>query len=197
MTWRPLSALLTKWRAGAKSPHGQPSIAARRRAYKNLLGHMEKAMLLRLIALRGRALLNCLLVCSALGVSGQTFAQTPVYLQATTPDAVGRQLVFELREALRRSAGMSLAERKQDALFYMRLVTLDPNNGSSAGYSTVYSAVITFQTFHTPPVEMYLTNYVGTCGQARISSCAQSLLAGVDAEAASVRAAIGELLDSK
>jgi hypothetical protein len=154
-------------------------------------------MLLRRIELRGRALLRCFLALSALVVSSQTLAQTPVYLQATSPDSVGRQLVFELREALRRSAGLSLAERNQDALFYMRLVTLDPNNGSTAGYSTVYSAVITFKTFHTPPVEMYLTNYVGTCGQSRIASCAQSLLAGIDEEAASVRAAIGELLDSK
>lgn len=135
----------------------------------------------------------CLL--STIGISAS--AQTAIYLHATVPDQVGRQLVFELREALRRSAGFTLAERPQDARIYTRIVTIDPNDGSSAGYSTVYSAVITFQTFHDTPIEMYLTNYVGTCGRSRVASCAQSLLSGIDEQAASIRAMIRDVLDNK
>ena len=122
-------------------------------------------------------------------------AQTPIYLQATAPDRVGRQLMFELREGLRRSAGLSLAERPQDARIHVRVVTLDPSEGPSSGYSTVYSAVITFQTFHDTPVDAYMTSYVGTCGNSRTSSCAQSLLSGIDEQATSIRALIRDVLD--
>jgi len=122
-------------------------------------------------------------------------AQTAVYIQSTAPDVVGRQLVFELREAVRRSTALSLAEREQDARIYARIVTLDPDN-SGRGNSTVYSAVITMQTFHETPVEMYLTNYVGSCGRLSVESCARSLLSGIDEEATNIRAMIRTMLDS-
>ena|SRR5690606_5164319 len=132
-----------------------------------------------------------LLMC-ATGSTAQ--AQTAVYIQSTAPDVVGRQLVFELREAVRRSAALSLAEREQDARIYARIVTLDPDN-SGRGNSTVYSAVITMQTFHETPVEMYLTNYVGSCGRLSVESCARSLLSGIDEEATNIRAMIRTMLD--
>jgi len=118
-------------------------------------------------------------------------------LKTTVDDSVGRQLVFEVREALRRSAGLSLAERAQDARIHVRIVTLDPESGSSSGVSTVYSAVITFQSFHEPPVDMYLTNTVGTCGRSRTANCAQSIVARIDEEATSIRAAIKDVLDKQ
>jgi len=133
------------------------------------------------------ALLMCVLATKA-------HAQTAVYIQSTAPDIVGRQLVFELREAVRRSAALSLAEREQDARIYARIVTLDPDN-SGRGISTVYSAVITMQTFHETPVEMYLTSYVGSCGRLSVESCARSLLSDIDEVATNIRAMIRTMLD--
>ena len=142
--------------------------------------------------LRAFAAFLAMLMC--IGAS-KAHAQTAVYIQSTAPDTVGRQLVFELREAVRRSAALSLAEREQDARIYARIVTLDPDN-TGRGNSTVYSAVITMQTFHETPVEMYLTNYVGNCGRLSVESCARSLLSGIDEEATNIRAMIRTMLDS-
>ena len=146
-------------------------------------------MSIRVSVLKAAALGTSFL-CIFLGLSKPAAAQTPVYLTATTPDPVGRQMVFELREALRRSAGLSLAERSNDARIYARVVTLDPNEGTSSGVSTIYSAVITFQTFHEPSIEMYLTSYVGNCGRQRV-------LAGIDEQATFVRGALRDMLDSQ
>jgi hypothetical protein len=154
-------------------------------------------MLARQLLSIPRSLLAFIAGCLLATVSMSSNAQTAVYLRADTPDPVGRQLAFELREALRRSAGLTLAERPKDARIFTRIVTLDPLDGSSSGYSTVYSAVITFQTFHDTPIEMYLTNYVGTCGRNRVSNCAQSLLAGIDEQASSIRALLRDVLETQ
>ena len=124
-------------------------------------------------------------------------AQTAIYLETTVPDRVGRQLMFELREGLRRSAGLSLADRSQDARIHVRVVTLDPNEGASSGLMTVYSAVVTFRTFHDTPVDAYLTSYVGTCGSNRTSHCAQTLLAGIDEQASTMRAVLRNVLEQQ
>jgi hypothetical protein len=101
--------------------------------------------------------------------SGPAFAQKmPVFLAQTTRDDVGGRLAFAIKEGIRRSASMQLADRQQDARLSVMLVTINPDQSRGQEWQTVYSVVWTVETFHNPPVTMYLTNSVGTCGSARL-----------------------------
>ena len=124
-------------------------------------------------------------------------ARTSVYVQSTADDSIGRDLAYKIRETVRRSAGMTLADRANDARFILRLVTLDSDSKHSPGISTVYSAVYTMQTFHDSPVEMYLTSVVGTCGRSRVDSCARSITAEIDEQAINLRRMLKNMLDSQ
>lgn len=146
-----------------------------------------------------RRMVFFLVLATGIATSTSALAQTKIYVDGTSKeqDQVGRQLIFELREALRRSSGLSLADRSNDARIHVRFVTLDPDaNTSSSGIHTVYSMVITFRTFHEFPVNAYLTSIVGTCGKNRTESCAKSLLTDIDEQVTSIRSAILELRDS-
>lgn len=136
----------------------------------------------------------------ALAVSCSTHAQqaqSAVYILATADDPVGRQIVYEMRELVRRSAGLRLADLASEARFTVRLVTLDPDeNTASSGISTVYSAVYTMRTLHETPVDMYLDNRVGTCGRNRVESCAKRMVAAIDEQAVQFRALLKSILES-
>lgn len=142
-----------------------------------------------LATLRATAL--CILFLLA---AGNAFSQVSIYVQATAKDSVGRQIVYELREGIRRSAAMDLADRAQDGRITIRIVTMDPDDGSP-GRQTVYSAVFTVQTFHSSPVEMYLTNYVGICGANRTASCAQGLVAIADEQATDLKGMLRDMAE--
>lgn len=117
---------------------------------------------------------------------------TSVWVGATANDQVGRQLAFAVKEGIRRSAGLQLADRPDDARISINLVTLDPDD---RGVSTVYSAVYTVETFHETPVTMYLTQFVGVCGSSKVQSCAQGLVAITDEQSTKVRGWIRQILD--
>lgn len=126
----------------------------------------------------------------------QSSAKAPVYIQATAEDTVGKLLVYEVREVIRRSSGLALVDRDSDARFVLRVVTIDPDRSESPGLSTIYSAVYTVHTFHETPVEMYLTNVVGVCGSSRVESCARKMIATLDEQAVGLRTMLRNALDS-
>ena len=136
-----------------------------------------------------------LLISPALGQEQP--ARASVYIHSSADDSIGRDLAYKIRETVRRSAGMTLADRANDARFILRLVTLDPDSKNSPGISTVYSAVYTMQTFHDSPVEMYLTNVVGTCGRSRVDFCARSITAEIDEQAINLRRMLKNVLESQ
>jgi hypothetical protein len=145
-----------------------------------------------------RSALRSLVAAIALLGAIQAFAQqVVVYIDVTSSDPVGKQLTYELREAIRRSASMSLGDREADARFIMRLVTLDPNDGATAGVMTVYSAVITMMTMHKTPVEMYLDNRVGTCGMRRAEQCARRLVAALDEQVVDFRRIVRDAVEDR
>lgn len=116
-----------------------------------------------------------------------------VYVSATAEDSVGSRLAFAIKEGIRRSAGLSLADREDDGLIGVRIVTLDPDE--DRGNRTIYSVVWTVKTLHDTPVTMYLTNSVGICGSNRVAACADNLVADTDARATQVRGWIRDVLD--
>ena len=117
-----------------------------------------------------------------------SFAQTAVYVGATAPDSVGHRFTYSIREGIRRSAGLSLADREQDGFIRVYIVTLDPDaNTASSGNRTIYSVVWTMRTLHDTPVTMYLTNSVGVCGSQRVSQSADDIVAKTDNWASEIR----------
>jgi len=129
-------------------------------------------------------------------LTGQSaFAQAKVFIDATASDRVGSRLAYAIKEGIRRSAGMSLADREEDSLIGVSIVTLDPDRSDSGGNRTIYSVVWTARTLHSTPVTMYLTNSVGICGVNRVASCADGLVADTDAQATKVRGWIRNIVD--
>lgn len=115
-----------------------------------------------------------------------------VYVNATTPDPVGKQLVFAIKENLRRSEGMQFASAPNDAFIGVSIVTLDPEEN---GYSTVYSVVLTSKDGGSErPHFDYENNIVGMCGANRVQYCASSIVASIDELSETYKRAFTELL---
>ena len=135
-----------------------------------------------------RILGTCVLCLLVTGLSGPSFAQQPkikVYVRATTPDSVGKTLVYNIREQINSSSRYELAATESDASFQFRIATLDPGESTSSR-STVYSAVLTGTQIVSPHATVYLNHWVGTCGVSVAASCAENLFADVDTEVAPV-----------
>lgn len=133
--------------------------------------------------------INPLLILAAFFItSPQASAQSigTVYVGATAKDSVGKQLIFATKEAIRRSAGLTLADTEDESRIQVHFVTIDPDS-PERGDRTIYSAVWTVKTLHATPVTMHLTHYVGLCGVSRVQSCAQDLLATTDEQMSKVR----------
>lgn len=144
-------------------------------------------------ALVRRLVLSTIIGLPALVAHAQS--GTAVWVSATAEDIVGGRLVYSLKEAVRRSVGLRLVDRREDAAIIVHLVTLDPD--SNVGNRTIYSAVWTVQTLHNPPVTMYMTQYVGLCGAKRLEGCAQSLVATTDNVASTLRGWLQNILNPK
>src|SRR5438046_6458762 len=118
----------------------------------------------------------------AASVDAQTVRQkVPVVIKATiaSDDMVGRQVVFELKEALRSSASFQLIDDpKYDilhAFLKMSLVTLRQSAGSTAiATATVYDSI------EMPLNGAYISASVHTCGSERAVGCARQMLSSMD-----------------
>ncbi len=121
--------------------------------------------------------------------------QAAVAVMTTTPDTAGQQLAHRVREKIRRSAGMRLVADEKDSTIQLRLVTVDPSQANE-GHSTAYSATWTMTAFTGGTRQVYLTQYVGICGTARLDACAENLVAITDRQVGEVRALIQAALES-
>lgn len=108
--------------------------------------------------------------------SAQTDDRIPVIVRATGDDIVGGRLVYKVKEEIRHSASMQLAD-PGDMGVELILVTLerDPDYPASA---TVYSAVWAFEYNDIYPA--FITSQTGYCGSSRVDSQAESLVAETD-----------------
>lgn len=129
-----------------------------------------------------------LLVAAMLCASPAMAQKMSVYFTMTGDDDVGVRLGYALKESIRRSSGLNLVDVEEDGRIAIRMVTINPDSDRQGGQiQTIYSMVVTAETFHETPVTMYLTNYVGYCGSSRVQSCAERLTAAADAQASKVR----------
>ena len=114
-------------------------------------------------------------------LSNRATAQTnqiAIIVSATSDDIVGQRLVYKVKEELRRSTGLRLAEANENSGLYLRLVTLDSDT-NAPGVSTTYSAVWVLESpdFIWP---YFLHATAGYCGTSRVDETAQSLVAITD-----------------
>lgn len=133
---------------------------------------------MRLLRMAGRPMLLLILMATP-PLTALAQGKVPVFL-ATTVDAddqVGRQIVFELKEAIRGSQGF-LLEEEPTAWPYLKvfLVTLKtrPSRGTAISYSLLYD--------HTsmPLNGAFITSVVQTCGPSEVVSCARTALGQID-----------------
>ena len=101
-------------------------------------------------------------------------------------DAIGKQFVFAVREAIRGSRAFNLSPPDQSGI-QVRVITLDPEDRASGSIWTVASVVYTMTNFipfkkGDPQTwyPIYLTSQVMTIGLSRTESQAKSVAATID-----------------
>lgn len=114
-----------------------------------------------------------------------------IYVSHSGNDRVGQQLVYEIREELRRSTGLSLAREDEASNVDMRITTLDSNR-TNPGASTTYAVVWLLPS---SPFPAYLTSVAGYCGSSRIKECAHGLVADTDRAISEARARARPYID--
>jgi hypothetical protein len=117
-------------------------------------------------------------------LANETLAQTGyvrVFVHASNPDTIGTRLVSGIREQVRASRLMDLVDTEAQSTFQARIVTLNPDQQSTAQVRTIYSLVITRHLIgQDETVDDYLQNFVGVCGADRVRSCVEDLVAQLE-----------------
>jgi hypothetical protein len=89
-------------------------------------------------------------------------------------DSASASFVFELREAIRKSASYCLVESDKGARFTLSVNALDIENGDLTAISTSIFA---------PNIgRFHVTSWVSVCGRAIVASCARDAMTRVDNE---------------
>lgn len=104
----------------------------------------------------------------------------PVEVVPTGDDTTGRQLVYEVKERIRRSASLALSLDSSEVRLQSLIVTLNPFPSNPNG-GTVYSMVLTLYIPESPH-PYYLKQYTGTCGATSVESCAASIVAEISSQ---------------
>jgi len=103
----------------------------------------------------------------------------PLFIEATTDDSVGQEFLTALRDTIQTSPRYQLVLNTNQSFFQLKIVTLNPTNTPSPT-STIYSVVLTSFTPNDSSLNYYLTNWVGICGEASVSSCANQIFSAAD-----------------
>jgi len=94
-------------------------------------------------------------------------------------DPVGKTLIYQLREGLRKSSAFELVMREEDSTMQIRIATMDPDKGK--GNWTVYSVVWT-GSLPAPGsgLRHFLRQFLGGCGMHRVEDAAGQIIAETD-----------------
>ena len=111
------------------------------------------------------------------------FAYVPVEINGDASDVVGSKILYNVREDIRKSTYMGLFFKPDQPRIQIHFLTIDPNeNKQNAGISTVYSCVITWAK-KDREYPLYVTSFVGICGESRMEGCAEDIVSRISREA--------------
>jgi hypothetical protein len=126
---------------------------------------------------------------AAVHASAQTL-KIPVFVEASVSenDAVGRAVVFEIREAVGRSSIFQRVEgfkyRKPhdegDIVPVIRLIL--PSLPTADGSGTAIAQTIVYDAPAMPVGGLFIATSVHTCGSTKVVECARSILSDLDRE---------------
>jgi hypothetical protein len=133
-----------------------------------------------------------LIVPVVLLLASHVHAQEPilVYVLHSGSDQVGGQLAYEVREAIRRSAGYQLGTQEK-YLLSLNIVSLDIDRGSGRSMGNWSAVAVTYCMYNYQPYKagdpqtwlpIYLTTSVHTVGQNRTEETAKNIMAMLDQE---------------
>jgi len=125
-----------------------------------------------------RTILTALLLTASVPALAQT-KKTAVYFHCTCDDTSGAALASAIRDDLAISPRYEEVSASKTVTYQLRMVTMDGGQ-LNEGYSTVYSAVVTFGPNSDDQPDVYAGHAVGMCGRNRVSSCAGNIIAFLD-----------------
>ena len=129
-----------------------------------------------------KAIIAALIAFGGLFSLGDSRADT-VWVDIQAKDSIGQRLGYLVRDGIRRSAGMSLADREVDAVITLDLVSVDLSD-VRPGVRSAYSAVWAVRAKLPDPcgwtVAMPSGNTVDVCPAVAVDECAQDLVAKAD-----------------
>ncbi len=135
-----------------------------------------------------------LLCLVGIPASAQTL-KIPVFVEASVSekDAVGRAVVFEVREAVGRSSIFQRVEgfkyRKPhdegDIVPVIRLIL--PSLPTADGTGTAIAQTIVYDAPAMPVGGLFIATSVHTCGSTKVMECARSILSDLDQEMTSLK----------
>ncbi len=113
--------------------------------------------------------------CAALAFSSHIYAQVPIEVLYSGSDSVGQRIVFQIKESIRGSKGLTL--NTDDTKFRMQLsiVTFDNSANNDSKVMAFSAAWLWINPKNAYP--WFLTHSVGTCGTQRTRECAEELVA--------------------
>lgn len=121
-------------------------------------------------------LITLLSLVSPNPVFAKEFGLAQIYVNSDASDSVGRQVLYEYKEAIHRSGVMKIANTEEKAGYkvFFNSIELKTNATSGDGYSTVFSMN---WTINFPQCSgLYWSSTVGYCGIDRVKDCAADLV---------------------
>jgi len=111
-------------------------------------------------------------------VASSSWAAPRVYVSGTADnvDTVGQRLLYQVREGIRKSAGMELADSEDQSIITVSITSMAPDKDDNA--RTVLSAAWSVvNPSNLTGLRFYLSSSVRICGTNRVATCAEGIVA--------------------
>jgi len=123
-----------------------------------------------------KALIILIVICFFVPQFVLAQKQIPIEIDHNGKDAIGTRLSYQIKEGIRRSAGLRLALGDEPRIV-VHMITMDidlPRPGCASAAAYTY-------TFMVPgKIEVYLNAGMSICGEHRIKTIAESVVADID-----------------
>lgn len=117
--------------------------------------------------------------------------KTPVHVQTEcSGDSVGERFAYRIRENIRSSQSMRIADEYLKSIVQLQIVCIDPEPTEKGNVSRYAYALTAFNS--DGYYDFMISFGVGHCGTLRVDECAENRVAGVDRGITDLKAKIGD-----